>query len=344
MAIEGAPGLGAVDSNPAAGAEGGAPDSGGDLGGSANEAAAAREGGGKDTPAEAKLKAKWFGKDHEASPAELRKMLSDEYEHEFSGPEGRKVKQNWKAIQRSVQMAEGAHDKMREAAVERAKYGELINWGKQNVPEFLSAHFGVDIEDLVITHGRQMFERQQEYAKLGPIELQRKVAQDAERKAEAKYSWERQQRERAEQTRTSKEAEQRAESAVGAALGQRGLKATPKNIALAKAIFQEFSEVGYKITLEDLADMTVERYRGDLLGELDGHEGEKLLELLGPERRAKLRELEMASVKSDKDKAKEAAKTQRTESRNQPNTANGNGKNKGISEKEFNLKFRMGRQ
>jgi hypothetical protein len=344
MATEGAPASGAdtgVDASVSSGQDSGASE------GSANEAAAAREGAaGKETVGEKaeRLKAKWFGKDHEATPAELRKMLSDDYEHEFRGPDGRSVKQNWKAIQRSVQLSEGAHDKMREAAAERQRYAELINWGKQNVPEFLSAHLGMDIEDLVIEHGRKMFERQQEYAKLSPMEQQRRMAQDAERKAEAKYAWERQQRERAEQARATKEAETRAESAVGAALSQRGMKATPKNIALAKSIFQEFSEVGYKITLDDLADMTVDRYRSDLLGELDGHDGEKLLELLGPERRQKLRELEMAAVKSDKDKAREAAKTQRQESRERPNTANGSGKRKGITEAEFNRMFRMGGQ
>ena len=287
----------------------------------------------------AKFKAKWRGADHEDTAENLRRMLSDEYEHEFSGPEGRTVKQTWPQITRSVQLSEGAQQKMREAAEERKRYSSMLEWGKANVPEFLSSQLGMDIEDLVMEHGRRMFERSQEYAKLSPIERERRIAQDAERKAEAKYAWERQQRELAEQARSAKEAESRAEAAVSQALQQRGLKPSAKNLALARELYQEYSSVGFKLTLENLADMTVEKYRKGLLDELDGHEGESLLQLLGSERREKLRQLEIAAADTEKRKAKEKAKEQRATA---PRPANGAGEKKGLSDAEFRKHYRIG--
>lgn len=338
-----------------------APAGGSQLGNSAGSASAAANSGGTkpgesgakepaargETKAEAvaKLKAKWRGADHEATPEELRRMLSDDYEHEFKLSNDRTTKKKWADIQRSVQLSEGAMARMREAADKEKAIQEALQWGSQpeNIPAFLQAHLGVqNFDDFVWEHGEKMYKRMQEYeqlAKTNPVEYHRKVAADAEAKADAKRAWERQQAQQADQARQQNEARQRAEQAVGSALQQIGVRPSKANIELAEQIFREYSEVGYKLSLEDLAQLTREKYRQNVLAELDAHDGDALLELLGDERRAKLREMEVERAKGKKAEERQAAKDERKDDRSRAPAPDR--REKGITERDLNRMFRV---
>lgn len=313
-----------------------------------NEAKDTPAGGAKEktdasAAAAAKLKAKWRGTDHEATADELRKMLSDDYEHEFRLSNDRTTKKKWGDIQRSVQLSEGAMERMREAAAREKKVQDAIAWGQKNVPEFLQAHLGVqNFDDFVMEHGEKMWKRIQEYealAKTNPVEYHRKVSADAEARADAKRAWERQQAQQAEESRAQNDANQRAEQAVGNALQQLGVRPSRENITLAEKIFREHSEVGYKLSLEDLAHLTKEAYRKQVLAELDAHDGDALLELLGDERRAKLRDMEVERAKGKKHEDRKAQQEERKDERRNAPPADPRSP-KGISERDFNKKFR----
>jgi hypothetical protein len=289
-----------------------------------------------DAPATPKVKIRRGGKDVEHDPSELPKLLSDDYEHEFSGPEGKALKLKWPDITRRVQLSEGAMDKMREAAKERAELAQAREWGKQNVPEYLQAHLGVeDFDQFIIDNAKKMVARQEQLAELqarDPYEYQRTVAKQATEAANNRLAWERHQQEQQAQAREVSERTARNVAQVAEGLRAVGLKGSDSDIDLAEKVWKEYSEVGYKLTLQDLAALTKQKKLDNIRAELDAFDQDGFFELAGDERRAKFREWEMIAAKGAKKDARAAEKPLERDHTPAPSKA-------GLTERDLDKRF-----
>jgi ribosomal protein S21 len=193
-----------------------------------------------------------------------------------------------------------------------------------------------DFDGFVLEHAKRMLDRQQQLAELqqrDPYEYQRTVERQADERAARKLAWERQQTQDGEARRAAEEYRVRAETIVADALKEVGVKASKKTMDIAAEIWREHQEVGYKLSVPDLAAMTKQRHLDELRAELDARDEDGLLELLGDDRRAKLRELEIARAKGERKAAKEAAPAAPERRDNTPAPV------RGISEKDFTKHF-----
>jgi hypothetical protein len=255
------------------------------------------------TPAQ-RAKLKHLGREVEYDPTELPKWFDDDHEIEFPrGPGGKPLKRTWRDIERDVQLSGGAQEQIRRAQQARAQLQQERELGKKNPYEYLQRHLGIeDPETWAYEQARKRFEQEQEIMTLmqqDPIAAQNKLRELERGKLTRAQEWEKQQRETQAQEQQAAQRRQQNEQAMAGELTKVGIKPSRHNMARAADIIVEHRRLEIELSHDQVAAQLRKEQRAELLASLDA-EGENIIQLLGPARRAKLRELEIAAVKNAK--------------------------------------------
>jgi hypothetical protein len=287
------------------------------------------------------LKARVLGRDFEGSQEDLLGMLSDDFEHEFTGPGGEPVKLNWAGVGRAVQMSHGALARMQQAKELQKQLEQQRVWAQENpdnMAAYLETHLGVeDHEAWVIDRAKALYQRDQELEQMhqnAPSEYHRRMKELAQARFERKQAWEKRQAEQqqAAKDRAAQTAEVRRE--VEGALKELGLPLSDTVLAHAGRIFREYRDADFQIEWPQLAQLTRDAHRKELRGSIGGLGDDELLSVLGDGLRERLRKLEADAARGARN---EARREQRAE-QSQETPAQGK-KKKWISDKEYKDAF-----
>lgn len=246
-----------------------------------------------------KTKIKRGGEEREYTLKEALAMLGDDYEHEvIVSKEPRKAK--YADLVRGYQKSGGAEQLMRQAAEERRKLQEQIEFGKKDPEYVLRDVLGIeDPEQWAIDRVRARIAREKELDALhesDPGEYHRRMQAMAEEKLTRKTAFETTRKQREEQARAAQESNQKQRQHALGLLKAAGLPQSDSVLSHVGAVMRKYAELQYPGTIEEAVAEAKQSYLGEVFGMLDGLGDEQLLEVLGKDRRKRLRELELAKV------------------------------------------------
>jgi hypothetical protein len=291
---------------------------------------------GTNTAAAERLKLKWLGREEEIDdPRKLAERFSDEYEYEFNGPGGKPMKAKWPEIERHVQMSAGAQERMKQANAMRQQQQALIAWAKEedfkNLPAALEVMFGVD--DAYEIAERLAHQRYQRASKQEQIAAHLAVEQDPTRrsallseynrmlaeeqglKQSRRKAWEEKWGSLQQQGQQSQADAEREHQEVTGQMKQAGIAVNAHTIARAAYIKRQHEhEFGVKLAPRQVAYELRKQLDQEVLAHIDSLPIDKQLAFLGDQRRAKLREAEVAAVKAAQKQARQNAAPKKQES------------------------------
>ncbi len=246
-----------------------------------------------------KAKLKHGGQEREITVEEALSMLSDDYDHPVTvSGEERKVKRD--ELIRGYQKSGGAEQLMRKAAEQRKALEDQIAYGRENPQWVLENVLNVgDHEEWAINVVKQRIQRERELAELyeaNPLEHSNRMMKLAEERLARKTAYEQRQREQAEQQRISQERMRELDAKATAAAKAVGLPLTAQTRAVIGQLWNKYRELGYEAPIEEIIHEAKQEYVREVFGFIDQHDDDKLLELLGNDRRKRLRELELRKV------------------------------------------------
>lgn len=284
----------------------------------------------------AKFKAKRGGAELELDVETAYRMLGDDYEHEIPLGGDKKGKFKWNEIERRVQRSEGAEELMRKAASLRKEHEEQVAFARQNPDWGLQALLGIEDPDKWASdHLMKRIEDEAMLKKLAQTDESAFFAEMEKRAADKlarKNAFAEQKRQLAEQQAKAAENEKRGRAVIEAALKEAGM---PVNARMERHVLKAISdlqELGYRPPnlVADVVAAASKAYQEESFGWLDEVPDERILELLGPDRRKRLRELELAIVSGGGAPKKEKTEAPR-EARKRESTE--------ISEAEFRKRY-----
>ncbi len=312
-----------------------------EVGSDASEAAdktRAKGKDGKDAPTAAEVaryKALVGGQEVEHDGPTLAKMLSDDYEHEFTGPGGKPWKGSRAEIERMVQKGLGYEVKNRALAEREQRFQQQLELARKDPKArlaFMMAHLGIeDPDDFVIERYKELDQQRQEHARLiaaGKGDEAFALSQRlAEERLERKKYLENVTGQRQQAQQQQQQAQQQHQGKVRAALEKLGVPFSRETFELAEQIHQKWAELDIPKTYAQIADEVAKQHRDGFHKLLRGIPREKLLTELPNDWRRQLRELEADAAKAIKKDERVQAKPEPTERETQ--------KLDGISEAEY---------
>ncbi len=292
-------------------------------------------------PAEQAEKPKWYrekaklkrgGQERELTVEEALSMLSDDYEHEVTvSGESRKAK--YTDLVRGYQKSSGAEQLMRQAADLKKQIAEQIEYGKKDPGWVLENVLGIENRrEWAKEQVREMIREEAELNALlesDPGEYHKRIEARVRADLERRNGFQTQRQQREAQAKAAQEQRAQAEAKARELIKAAGLP--PSALGRVGEVMRKYQELGYSGTLEEAVAEAREAYVSETFGWFDAHDDEKLLELLGPERRKRLRELELSKVKP-----RPAAKESEREESSAPRRG---AETKEISEAEFRRQF-----
>jgi hypothetical protein len=284
-----------------------------------------------------KYKIKRGGAEAEFDVDTLVSMHSDDYEHEIAFGDTDKRKLKWPDIVRHVQKSGGAEELMRQAAAQRKQLSEQVEYGKKN-PEWVLEHLlGIgdhrEFAKQVILKQMQEETELDELAKSNPGEYHKRMEARAAAALERKNGFEASRTKREAEGKAAKERSAKIEGEARDGLKGAGVPANGYTMQLVAQAFRKQRELGFTPPdpLGHAVAEAAHQYRTEMFSMLDSAGDDSVLELLGKERRKRLRALELAHAEGRGGGRKPAE----TDDEEIPGARrNGSGK-KTISEAEF---------
>lgn len=236
---------------PAVGREVGEAASQSALGGSAKPAASKDKAEPAEKPPAPVFKYKRGGAEAEADGEALARMVSDDYEHEFTGPGGRPHKMKYTDLVQHAQLGLGADAKMRALAEERKRFDEEVRAaaGDDNARmAFMMQRLGIEDPDMwAIERAQTIAQARQQAAELmqqgrggeAVAILERLQAERMQRRD----MLDRAMKQRAESERESGERMQRHQANVRAAFEKAGIPWTRDNFEAAEAAHERWARL-----------------------------------------------------------------------------------------------------
>lgn len=305
-----------------------------------------------------RLKFKRGGQEREASIEEASHMLSDDYEHEWTGPGGKVVKTKWQDLVRLAQKGSGALEKMQKLAEREKEIAASEQWGRENVDAYLETRLGVqDVEKWVKDQARKMrdFDRKVELLMqphvqgedgnfyrnphYNPAEGNRLLSERLAEKQSRRQAWEKSQAEQKQQAEQRQAESQKRRDVIGRVMSEHRLPMDEMTFRIASKIVDQHREANMELTGAELAQMTREGVHKSMHGYFNSLDNQGLASFLGDDLRAKLREYELEAVKAARKQERAEEKKDDDEPR-QPAQRRPGGKL--IEPGDFNRKYRMG--
>lgn len=255
------------------------------------------------------------------SVEKLLRELDDDHEDEWNGPGGKPVKLNRQALQRRVELAEGALQSMELTAKERKEVKAELSWAKDNIEDWMESEGGVeDLDSWVLERAEKIWRRQmagtpqlpngEQNPDYNPHEYHRMLMERAEQKATRKARVERalgEQRQKAEQQQSERA---RYDAAHRDAFQKLGTQGNDVLLDLAMKRLGQYQRAGAKTTPQSVAADALEAYDTMLMSRFDALDTAGKLRILGDKRRGVLREAEVEAAKLQKREQKQAAKAE----------------------------------
>lgn len=279
-------------------------------------------------PAAPKYKVRRGDVEEEHDGETLARMQGDDWEHEFSGPGGRKFKLTRPDIAKNIALAQGAKARMERAVLDQRRVQQEREAGKKDPISYLESVIGLeDAERWALETAQKRMEADAELDRLSTSQdprdrmraeqmRQDRVRQQLQRRENIKRSLAEQE---AKQQQAA-QARERAGKELQDAFGKVGLPWSSHVRDIGQRILREYADGEIHLKPDELATEVRRTYLRERRAELDAMDAPAIFAFLGDGLRAKLRQFEIEAIKGAK---KEQRAVEREEQRATPPAARG---------------------